>query len=415
MMNEAIIESIPTYTVTVTGYGSVGDGIARLDDGKVVFIRNAARGDILEIRLQKDKPRSARAEIVRMLTPSPYRIKPDCPFYTKCGGCDFRHITYEEELEVKLRRLNDALERIGGLTVSVSEILRTGQTDGYRNKAVFHTDGHALGFYQSQSQKIVPISSCMLLKDDINNAIHNLDPGYEAVIRSGRNGIKPPIEEELDGLIFRISGFFQVNTGAALLLYKKAREYAALSKNDTLIDLYCGVGSLTLFAGRDAGYALGIDNNPDAIETAQFNALQNGISHVEFVCADAAKWASDLTCPDCIIVDPPRKGLSHGAITKLLELSPKRIVYISCDPATLARDLRKLEGYTLKEICAVDMFPRTANIECCCLLMQDTGTARHGDGSLVFACCEDKRTVPVSCYTLGIAENPRSRSSSVGT
>jgi len=381
-----------THIVTVTGYGSGGDGIARLENGRVVFIRGAARGDVLEINLTEERTRSAKAEITRMIEPSQNRIEPDCPAYPACGGCDFRHITYEEELAAKLSRISDALERIGGLSIRVSEILTTGQIEGYRNKAVLHSDGISLGFYKSNSHKVIPISGCLLLKDDINKALGNLTAGGEIMLRgekalrggkmlhdeellrggitlrSGRNGIDGPLEEELDGLVFGISGFFQVNTGATSLLYQKAREFAALKKNETLVDIYCGVGSLTLFVGRDAGYALGVELDRFAVETARENAERNNITHVEFISADAAKWDSGNLRPDCIIVDPPRKGMSPGVIRKMLETAPARIVYISCDPATLARDLRKLEGYTVRNICAVDMFPRTANLECCCLL-----------------------------------------------
>jgi len=364
-------EPAQTYTVTVTGYGAGGDGVARLDDGRAVFIRGAARGDILEIKLVMERPRIAKAEIVRILTRSPYRIEPDCPVYPQCGGCDFRHITYEEELEAKLRRVDDAASPIGGLSVRASGILKTGRTRGYRNKAVLHSDGNSLGFYQSQSHKIIPISNCLLLNDDINKALGECVPGVTVTLQSGVNGLSPPIEEELDGLVFGISGFFQVNTGAALLLYQKAREYAALSKDETLIDLYCGVGALTLFVGRDAGYALGVEIDRAATEAAKENARRNGISHVSFINADAAKWDSAIKRPDCIIADPPRKGLSPGARQKILDLSPGRIVYVSCDPATLARDLRELKGYIVKDLCVVDMFPRTANVECCCLLVPE--------------------------------------------
>lgn len=370
-MTETSVEPASSYTVTVTGYGSGGDGVGRLDDGRVVFIRNAARGDVLDVRLTKEQPRSARAEIVGILKPSPFRIEPDCPVFPQCGGCDFRHITYEEELETKLRRLNDAIARIGGVSARASEILRTNQTNGYRNKAVFHSDGHSVGYYRANSHDIVPIDFCPLLKDDLNEALRNIKPGGDITLRSGRNGLSQPLEEELDGLVFRISGFFQVNTGAALLLYQKAREYANMSKREALADIYCGVGSLTIFVGRDAGHALGIENYPAAVEAARENALLNDLPHVEFLCADAADWAPVIKTPDCIIVDPPRKGLSPGAVRKMLESSPARIVYISCDPATLARDLRKLSGYSVKDICAVDMFPGTANVECCCLLVKE--------------------------------------------
>ena len=400
--------------VDIEGYSSGGEGVARLYDGRVVFVANAARGDILEIRLTDERPRVARAEIVRVLESSPYRVTPDCPAFPRCGGCDFRHITYEEELRAKLQRVNDALRRIGGSAVLAGEILSTGQIDGYRNKAVLHSDGVSCGFYARQSHEIVNIDHCRLLKDDINAALkgaamgaanessiessinhestlrsgrNGLDPPLEETqtlrsgrngrnlpgnetltLRSGRNGLSPPLEEMLDGLIFGISGFFQVNTSAALLLYRKAREYAAMSKDETLADLYCGVGALTLFVGRDAGRAYGVDSNAEAVETARENATRNGLAHIEFFAADAGKWEYAHKSPDCVIVDPPRSGLSKDAVRKILELAPKRIIYISCDPATLARDIRRLDGFSSEEICAVDMFPRTANVECCSLL-----------------------------------------------
>jgi len=210
----------------------------------------------------------------------------------------------------------------------------------------------------------------LLLRDDLNNAIKTIKRNREVTLRSGRNGLDKPLEEEMDGLVFNVSGFFQVNIEAALLLFKKAREYAALSKDETMIDLYCGVGSLTLFIGRDAGHAVGIEQNPDAVNAARENARRNRMSNIDFINADANEWNASIIKPDCITVDPPRRGLSPGVIQKILTLNPKRLVYVSCDPATLARDLQLFKGYNISDICVVDMFPRTANVECCCLLVR---------------------------------------------
>ncbi len=349
------------YTVTVTDYAADGSGVARLPDGRVVFIPGGAREDVCEIILIKEQSRSCRAELVRLLSPSPYRAESDCPVYRDCGGCDFRHITYEEELRAKLTRVNDALERIGGAAVRAGEILTTRQPDGYRNKAVFHSNGTSLGFFRAGSHEIVPVRQCLLLRHELNAALRDAPPNRDVTFA--------PDRETLDGLTFIRSGesFFQVNTGAALLLYRKAREYAALAKNETLLDMYCGVGTLTLFLGWDAGRAIGVERESSAVENARANAKRNGID-AEFICADAAAWESGSVLPDCVVVDPPRKGLSSGAIRKISELSPPRLVYISCDPATLARDIKALEGYEARQVCAVDMFPRTANVECCALL-----------------------------------------------
>jgi len=362
------------HETVITGYGSGGEAVGRLADGKVVFVRGGAMGDKLKLRITKDAPRIARGEIVSMLLPSEHRIAPDCPQYPACGGCDFRHISYKHELEIKLKRVNDALERIGGVNTQVEGILSTGQTDGYRNKAVLHCDSNAWGFYGAGSHEIVPVKRCLLLKPDLNYALGGLaldGSRGEITLRSGRNGITPPLEEELEGLVFRVSGFFQVNTEAALLLFQKAREYAALSPEETLVDLYCGVGSLAIFVGRDAEIVLGVELNAASIKAARENAQRNGFSHMRFIAADAAKWEAEDIRADCITVDPPRSGLSKAAVRKIIQLAPKRVVYISCDPATLARDVKMLEGYSLTKACAVDMFPRTANVEVCCLLSRN--------------------------------------------
>ena len=393
-----------THIVEIKGYGSKGEGIARLEDGRVVFVRRAAKGDICEVQITDETRRSSRAEIARIIEPSPCRVEPDCPVYPMCGGCDFRHIDYEEELRAKLTRVNDALRKIGNTDVRADEIISTGQVNKYRNKAVFHTAQHGgervIGFYRAETHDICPVKSCLLLPDELNESLrkswhsprlektvtlrvgtssnhltHNLKAqnlaSHPASAASHTQAM--PVLAELDGLVFRISGksFFQVNYDAALLLYNKAREYAALPAGATLVDLYCGVGSMTLFIGRDARYALGVENSAEAINDALENARRNGFGNVEFLCADASDWGKKSIRPDCVIVDPPRKGLSASVVRKMLELSPPGIIYISCDPATMARDIALLRGYVPQRVCAVDMFPRTANIECCMLLLRN--------------------------------------------
>ena len=367
-------------TINITGYGSKGEGVARLDDGRVVFVRGAARGDICRVAVTSESPRSCRAEICEIIEPSPYRIEPDCTAYPMCGGCDFRHIVYEEELRAKLWRVNDALRRIGSTEVCADEIISTGRVNGYRNKAVFHTERRGkeslTGFYRAGTNEICPIRHCLLLPEVLNDELSQLwsNPTAEnpAMYRVGScagfgSNVHAPVVIELDGLVYRIShtSFFQVNNGAALSLFQKAREYAAMSNTESLVDLYCGVGSLTLFIGRDAGFSLGVENNLGAVDDALENLQRNNLSRIEILYADSAVWDSGSIRPDCIVVDPPRRGLSSGAVRKILELSPSRIVYISCDPATLARDIRLLAGYDVQQVCVIDMFPRTANVECC--------------------------------------------------
>lgn len=366
------------HTVHITGYNSKGEGVARLDSGKVVFIRGAARGDVCEITVTEEGVRSCRASIAAIVQESPHRVPPDCPAYPVCGGCDFRHITYEEELWAKLSRVNEALSRIGKASLRADEVLTTEQIDGYRNKAVFHhscNNGEAVvGFYSAGSHEICPVRHCLLLPDELNEKLAGIwqspPQSTQTTFRAGNRDGSASVMYELDGLAFAVSNesFFQVNNEAAILLYSKARMLASLSGSDVFADLYCGVGASTLFVGRDASYAVGVEQNPIAIQDAIGNAEQNKMAHIEFICADAACWDPGKLRPDCVVVDPPRSGLSRTAVKKLLSLAPSRIVYISCDPATMARDIKLLGSYTPKRVYAIDMFPRTANVECCVLL-----------------------------------------------
>ena len=346
------------HTVEILDYSADGAGVARLGNGYVVFVDGAVRGDVCEIAITKALPRACCAKIEELIKPSAHRIKVDCPVFGRCGGCDYRHISYEEELFAKRKRVSDALRRIGSVEIEVEEILSTGKINGYRNNIQLKSDKNKIGFYSKNSHEIVEIKKCLLVNEDMNEAI-----------RQGSVNIRTTTEK-IGDLTFCISSeaFFQVNTEAALLLYEKAREYADLKPHEFLLDLYCGTGAITLFLGRGTKAALGVELNAAAIADAKENAARNGIKNVEFLCVDAAELDTSGLLPDCVTVDPPRKGLSPGALRKIEELAPARVIYISCDPATLARDIKRLESYEVKRASAVDMFPRTRHVECVVLL-----------------------------------------------
>jgi tRNA/tmRNA/rRNA uracil-C5-methylase (TrmA/RlmC/RlmD family) len=351
-----IISINDRFTVEVHDYSSEGAGVARLENGCAVFIDDAVRGDICEIAITKVMKRVCHAEIMKIKKPSEHRIPVDCSVFGECGGCDYRHISYEEELYAKRKRVSDALRRIGGVTIELEDILTTGKINGYRNNIQLKTDGQKIGFYSKSSRNITEIDECLLASEEANT-----------VIRQRRiSGKIRTSTETLGDLTFRISpdSFFQVNTGAALLLYEKAREYAALKPHEFLLDLYCGTGSITLFLGRDAGKALGVELNAAAIDDARENAVLNNISNVDFLCADASLLGTSGLKPDCIVADPPRRGLSSDVLRKIGELMPERIIYISCDAGTMARDIKLLENYEVRRACAVDLFPRTRHVEC---------------------------------------------------
>ena len=437
-----MLEKNKVYRARIEGYTSEGLGVARID-GQAVFVHRALRGEDCDVLLLKVLKNAAFGKVVKVHEPSPHRVEPDCPYYGKCGGCDFRHMDREEELYAKKTRVQDALRRIGGSDVQVEEIL-AGERLHYRNKSQFPiaADG-TVGFYKARSHQVIPVENCLLQKVDTNNVQLKFDryirlynvSCYDERTRQGllrhlyvrsngageslvcifANGRELPHEaellallreasprivgvvlgvntqptgailgkeyrilwgtdvltDELCGLTFRLSvpSFYQVNREMAEALYAKAVEFAALTGTETVLDLYCGAGTITQVMARHAGRVIGAEIVPEAIEDAKANAERNGVENVEFFCGDASAVAADFAAkglrPDVICVDPPRKGLAPEVVRAAAQMAPRRIVYVSCDPATLARDVKLFaaEGYGAVRAAAVDMFPGTANVE----------------------------------------------------
>ena len=437
-----MLEKNKVYRARIEGYTSEGLGVARIG-GQAVFVHRALRGEDCDVLLLKVLKNAAFGKVVKVHEPSPHRAEPDCPYYGKCGGCDFRHMDREEELYAKKTRVQDALRRIGGSDVQVEEIL-AGERLHYRNKSQFPiaADG-TVGFYKARSHQVIPVENCLLQKVDTNNVQLKFDryirlynvSCYDERTRQGllrhlyvrsngageslvcifANGRELPHEaelvallreasprivgvvlgvntqptgailgkeyrtlwgtdvltDELCGLTFRLSvpSFYQVNREMAEVLYAKAVEFAALTGTETVLDLYCGAGTITQVMARHAGRVIGAEIVPEAIEDAKANAKRNGVENVEFFCGDASAVAADFAAkglrPDVICVDPPRKGLAPEVVRAAAQMAPRRIVYVSCDPATLARDVKLFaaEGYGAVRAAAVDMFPGTANVE----------------------------------------------------
>ena len=440
------------YTGTVEGYSSEGLGIVRLD-GAVVFVPQAIRGEEIDLRITKVMKTAAAGEIVKIHNLSPERTKPECPYFGKCGGCDFQHMSYTEELWAKRQRVQDALTRLGGTDLQVEEILGAKDPTHYRNKSQYPVgaDG-AIGFFRARSHQVVPIDRCLIqseVSDRTAKAVGNWMKRYRVsaydettgkglvrhiyvrVNRKGEslccviaNGKQLPREPELAayvraaapgtvgvvlntntkkgnvilgekyrtlwgqdflmdtlcGLQFKLSvpSFYQVNRDQAEVLYGKALEFAALTGEETVLDLYCGTGTITLCLAKQAKKAIGAEIVPPAIEDAKENAARNNIENAEFFCGDAADIAAKLEReglrPDVITVDPPRKGLAPEVIAYVAGMGPKRVVYVSCDPATLGRDVKIFDGFGYKAVraAAVDMFPGTRHVETVVLLSRET-------------------------------------------
>ncbi len=434
----------------IEGYSSDGLGIARVN-GQVVFVHRAIRGEDCDILIMKVLKNTAFGKVTAIHTPSPHRQEPDCPYYGRCGGCDFRHMDYAEELAAKRQRVQDALTRIGGSDVPVEEILGAAETDRYRNKSQYPVSPNgAVGFYRARTHEVIGVEQCRLQMSQADAAAQAVRqyirrfrvPCYDE--RTGRGllrhlyvrtngageslicllgcGDRAPHEPELVellrqavpqtvgvvwgvnrkkgnvilgdsyrtlwgadtlqdtlwGLTFRLSvpSFYQVNRPQAEVLYRKAVEFAALTGQETVLDLYCGAGTITLCMARHCGQAIGAEIVPEAISDARRNAVDNGVENVEFFCGDAKETAAELAArglrPDVICMDPPRKGLAPEVVDAAAAMAPRHIVYVSCDPATLGRDIKRFaqHGYTARRAAAVDLFPRTAHVETVVLLSQ---------------------------------------------
>ena len=446
------LEKNRIYRAHIDGYSSEGLGIARID-GQVVFVHGAVRGETCDVLVMKVLKNAAFGKIAALAEPSPAQRQPDCPYYGRCGGCDFRHMSYEEELWAKRARVQDALTRIGGAEVTVEEILGAEQPLHYRNKSIYPiSPAGEVGFYRARSHQVVHVEHCLIQKpeaDALAQAVRDyiarfqVEPYNEATGRGllrhlyvrtscrGEslacllvNGSRLPHEQELVdmlraaapgvcgvvlgentrrgnailgdryrtlwgrdyltdtlcGLELRLSvpSFYQVNHDQAQRLYEKALEYAGLTGRELAVDLYCGAGTITQVLARRARHVIGGEIVPEAIRDAEDSARRNGVENVEFLCGDASRLAAELRQrglrPDVICVDPPRKGLAPDVVEAAASMTPGRIVYVSCDPATLARDVARFAplGYCPVRACAVDLFPGTAHVETVVLLSRET-------------------------------------------
>lgn len=444
------------HPLRIEGYGSAGEGVARLE-GQAVFVKGALAGEICQVQLLKVGKSAAWGRVTQVLTPVPGRQSPDCPRYPRCGGCQLRHMTYAEELRFKRQKVQDALQRIGGWTGRVEKIHGAEAPDRYRNKIQFPVaDGPRVGFFRARSHEVIDAEDCLLqplaatrLREAFKLWMERYQvPAYDERVHGGlirhfyvrvnqrgqslcaviANGTDLPHQEELVqalrraepdlagvvlsvnqektnvilgkthrclwgrdyledtlcGLTFRLSvpSFYQVNREQAEVLYGRALAFAGLTGRETVLDLYCGIGTITLVMARQAGRAIGAEVIPAAVEDAKANAARNGVTNAEFLCADAAQAAQTLADrglrPDVICVDPPRKGLAPAVIDAIVQMAPQRLVYVSCDPATLARDVKRMEeqGYVLQRAEAVDLFPRTAHVETVVLLSK-LNTKQH--------------------------------------
>ncbi len=444
-------------TLEITALTNEGSGVGHYKEdssdgrGMAVFVPMTAVGDVISCRVVKVLRSYAYGRVEGILTASPDRAEDGCPVYAKCGGCCFRHISYEAELRAKQGFVQDAFMRLGGLSPEFLPIQGSESPEGYRNKLqmpVSKHDGRTFcGFYSERSHRVVPVEKCALQPelfaeitrfvteqaDRLRISVYN-EEKHEGVLRhiylrrghySGEVCLclvarrkVPEFERlakaaaerfpEITGVVLNINrdrtnvilgeeeqvlfgraeikdtmcgvnveispkSFYQVNTPAAEALYRQAAEFAQ-PEGKLLLDLYCGAGTIGLSMAGKARRLIGAEIVPQAVENARENAERNSVKNAEFICADAGQAAQQLERsgerPDVIILDPPRKGCSEDTLTACAGMQPERIVMISCNAATAARDCKRLAelGYTAAVVRPFDLFPRTSHVECVVLI-----------------------------------------------
>jgi tRNA (uracil-5-)-methyltransferase len=458
MKNEQTVRIKPkqTFPLTIKRLGINGEGVGYFKK-QVVFVPGALPGEEVVVEATKVQPKFAEAKIKKIRIQSPYRVKPLCPVYDICGGCQLQHLRYDQQLKEKRDIVIQSLERHTKLNIDTFEIRDTiGMEDpwGYRNKSSFQVgekDGKVLaGLYGLNSHKLIDIDHCAVqhthtteatvkvkqILGDLHIPIYNEKtkkgivrtivtrvgiqtgelqvvlitsqkeipkaegliaeiqkrlPNVKSIIQN-INGQKTSlifgdetralageefIQETLGDLQFELSArtFFQLNPVQTVVLYNEVRKAAGLTGVEKVVDAYCGVGTIGLWLADKAAEVRGMDVIPESIDDAKKNAKRHGITNTKYVPGKAEevlpKWVKKGWKPDVIVVDPPRTGLDDQLLQTILQVEPKKLIYVSCNPSTLAKNLQTLsKKYDVKYIQPVDMFPQTAHVECCSLLVR---------------------------------------------
>jgi 23S rRNA (uracil1939-C5)-methyltransferase len=381
-----------------------GEAVARRD-GKAHFVAGAMPGEVVEASIIEDRGSWARASLVRIIEPAEERREPPCPHASECGGCQWQFAPEALQRDWKRATVVSQLEHLGRITAPiVHPTAAVGPDLGYRNRMDFHVIDGRPGLMRPRSNDVVAINACLLLHDSLQPVFHRLGDltgvsritlrtgtrtgtqlaiiegdvpehaaswGVPVLVRNG-DGVTPAIgdaalSEVVDDTTFTIppDGFFQNNTDGAEALVGLVRSAAELRAGDTMLDGFCGVGLFGATVGSDADLVVGIDAARDVIDHARGNLSRAGVEHRLITGSFTGDIEALDAYWDVAVVDPPRKGLGERGVEAVTSAMPRRIVYVSCDPASLARDTRTLaeHGYTFVEATPVDLFPQTYHVE----------------------------------------------------
>ncbi len=369
---------------------NLGYGIAR--DGEwVIQIAFVLPGEKVRAKIFRNQKNYSEADCLEVLTPSPDRVKPNCSLFGICGGCQYQSVKYSTQLEWKRRQVNDSFTRIGGLNVIVKEVVASPKEYGYRSKLTPHYEKavsdkpRKIGFLRFGSRKIIiDVPQCPIATENINEALpfarkelhktHNKKKGGTLLLRDTQEGVitnpKDVASEKVGDLIFQFKAgeFFQNNPFILPKLVNYVIEQAMSDNADLLVDAYCGGGLFSLSAAKHFKEVLGIEISREGFEWARANASINRIENAEFFLGDASSIFSELDNKNgniSLVIDPPRRGCDKDFLKQAIDFQPQKIIYVSCDPATQARDAKILVdgGYNITDVQPFDLFPQTRHVE----------------------------------------------------
>ena len=441
------------YIVEIIDNGFEGEGIAKIDDF-TIFVPGALKGEKIKVLIVKVLSSYAFAKVIEIIEKSKFRVESDCNTYKRCGGCNLRHVDYEETLEIKRNSVQALVNKTLKNKIEVKQTVSMGNPYHYRNKLQFpigvDKKGNAIvGVFANRTHDIIELNECMIQNEEstiiskyvvklinkynlsvydeklnkglmrhviiktafmtgevmvilvingnelpsskeivkeLKQKFHNIASIIVNINKKNTNVIlgqknitiygKEYITDKLGDYYFNISAmsFYQVNPVQAEAMYNYAIESAEISSKDIVFDLYCGIGTISIFMAKSAKEVYGVEIVEQAIDMAKENAKINNIENTHFIAGDTENVLTDLIenqkiYPNIIMVDPPRRGLDNTTINNILKIKPKKIIYISCNPASLVRDLSRIEGeYEINVMQPFDMFPFTSHVECCALM-----------------------------------------------
>lgn len=377
---------------------NLGAGIGRVG-GWVVFVPFALPGETVKARVYRNDKNCSHADLVEVLKPSPDRVKPECPLFGDCGGCQYQHLSYQKQLEWKTRQVGELMKHMAGVVFPVNHCLSTEQTWHYRSKITPHferpRDGviGEIGFLANgQRSRLVDVPECRIAMDAINRALPDIRAGVRAKAASFKRGSTVLVRATCDGVEtdfkatatervgdlkfqFLAGDFFQNNPFILPLFTGYVAKQAAAGGARFLVDAYCGSGLFALTLAKHFEQVAGVEVSETSCEWARKNAASNGIGNASFLTASAEDIFASISFPGAetaVVIDPPRKGCTPEFIDQLVKFGPSRVVYVSCDPATQVRDLKLLGngGYSLEDVQPFDLFPHTRHLECVMTLVK---------------------------------------------